>query len=160
MTQTINFYSPRGDYGEFSNFYPAIIKLKDRIWATSEHYFQAQKFAGTKYESKIRKSKGPGLAAREGRDRSKPLRRDWESVKDSIMYDAVLNKFSIHPRLKKILLDTGDAILVEHTERDSYWGDGGNGSGRNQLGKTLMKVREVLQEEVNESNNRTKRDSN
>jgi hypothetical protein len=43
-----------------------------------------------------------------------------------------------------LLLDTEDAELVEHTGNDSYWGDGGNGLGRNQLGKTLMKVRSML----------------
>lgn len=60
------------------------------------------------------------------------------------MYDAVYAKFSQHKELKKILLDTGDSTIVEHTKNDSYWGDGGDGSGRNQLGKTLMKVREDL----------------
>jgi hypothetical protein len=28
--------------------------LKDRVWPTSEHYFEAQKFAGTEHEEKIR----------------------------------------------------------------------------------------------------------
>jgi predicted NAD-dependent protein-ADP-ribosyltransferase YbiA (DUF1768 family) len=30
------------------------------------------------------------------------------------------------------------------TENDSYWGDGGDGSGRNMLGQVLMRVREEL----------------
>jgi ribA/ribD-fused uncharacterized protein len=60
------------------------------------------------------------------------------------MYDAVYAKFSQHKELKKLLLDTGDSTIVEHTKNDAYWGDGGDGSGRNQLGKTLMKVREDL----------------
>jgi len=34
--------------------------------------------------------------------------------------------------------------LIEHTKKDSYWGDGGNGSGKNKLGKILMKVRYEL----------------
>ena len=37
-----------------------------------------------------------------------------------------------------------DAEIIEHTSKDSYWGDGGDGSGRNMLGKTLMLVREEL----------------
>lgn len=44
--------------------------------------------------------------------------------------------------MKEILLSTGNAILVEHTEKDNYWGDGGDGSGKNRLGKILMKVRD------------------
>ena len=42
------------------------------------------------------------------------------------------------------LLATGDAYLVEHTDRDGFWGDGGNGSGRNVLGELLMQRREEL----------------
>jgi N-glycosidase YbiA len=41
-------------------------------------------------------------------------------------------------------LATGDAKIVEHTENDAYWGDGGDGSGQNKLGQILMEVREEL----------------
>jgi len=60
------------------------------------------------------------------------------------MYEACLAKFSQHQDLKQLLLDTGEAEIVEHTKNDNYWGDGGDGTGRNQLGKTLMRVREAL----------------
>lgn len=33
-------------------------------------------------------------------------------------------------------------MLIEHTTKDNYWGDGGDGSGQNKLGKALMKLRE------------------
>ncbi len=79
-----------------------------------------------------------------GRDRGRPLRPDWEAVKDDVMYRAVLAKFSQHAHLKAVLLGTNDATLVEHTKNDRYWGDGGNGSGKNMLGKTLMQVRAEL----------------
>ena len=62
------------------------------------------------------------------------------------MYDACLAKFSQHPDLKQLLLSTGDAIIIEHTKNDNYWGDGGDGTGRNQLGKTLMRVRDTLKQ--------------
>ena len=52
--KTITFYRVREPYGEFSNFSPHPIELKGRTWPTSEHYFQAQKFAGTEYEETIR----------------------------------------------------------------------------------------------------------
>lgn len=79
-----------------------------------------------------------------GRSRKLPLRRDWESVKDKVMLEALCAKFTQHEDLKAILLGTGDAILVEHTENDSYWGDGGDGSGKNRLGQLLMQLREEL----------------
>lgn len=64
-----------------------------------------------------------------GRRRDLPLRKDWEKVKDQIMFNCCLAKFTQHEDLKKILLDTGDATLVEHTTNDRYWGDGGDGTG-------------------------------
>ncbi len=41
-------------------------------------------------------------------------------------------------------LATGDSKIVEHTENDRYWGDGGDGSGQNRLGQILMRVRAEL----------------
>lgn len=142
--KTIRFYRVDDEYGCFSNFSPHPIRMKGEVWPTSEHYFQAQKFAGTEHEEEIRLLKSPMIAARMGRDRKRPLRPDWESVKDEIMFEAVRAKFAQYEELRKILLATGDAEIIEHTSKDNYWGDGGDGSGRNMLGKTLMLVREEL----------------
>ncbi len=87
--------------------------------------------------------------ANKGRDRSLPLRKDWESVKDNIMREVVYAKFTQHDHLKKTLLETGDAKLIEHTANDSYWADGGNGKGKNMLGIILMEVREKIRKEEN-----------
>ncbi|HEY1188618.1 MAG TPA: NADAR family protein [Gemmata sp.] len=141
---TIEFYSTTGEYGCFSNFSRHAVTLKGKRWPTSEHYFQAMKFEGTEHAEEVRTAERPMEAASMGRDRKRPLRRDWESVKDQIMLEAVRAKFTQHGDLKAILLGTGDAKLVEHTENDSYWGDGGDGSGKNRLGQILMKVREEL----------------
>jgi ribA/ribD-fused uncharacterized protein len=141
---TINFYSARDEYGCFSNFSRHPIFLDGKRWPTSEHYFQAQKFAGTGREEEIRLAKTPMEAANLGRSRRHPMRRDWEAVKEAVMYAALRAKFTQHDDLKAILLGTGDATLVEHTSNDSYWGDGGDGSGRNRLGQLLMRLREEL----------------
>ena len=145
--QVINFYSVNDEFGEFSNFAPYPIRLDKKLWPTSEHYFQAQKFQDAACREEIRKVKSPMEAARMGRSRKKSLRNDWESVKDQIMRKAVLSKFTQHDDLQEVLLSTGDAKLVEHTTNDSYWGDGGDGSGKNMLGRILMEVREKLREE-------------
>ncbi len=145
----ICFYSASEEYGCFSNFYKARIRLGGKSWPTTEHYFQAQKFAGSSYEEEIRVAKTPMEAARLGRSRRHPLRRDWESMKENVMREALVAKFSQHAELREILLSTGDALLIEHTENDSYWGDGGDGSGRNRLGFLLMEVREQLRGEAN-----------
>jgi ribA/ribD-fused uncharacterized protein len=145
MSETINFYSTGDDFGCFSNFAAYPIRLAGDTWPTTEHYFQAQKFPDDpEHQAAIRKTASPMIAARMGRDRKKKLRRDWESVKVSVMADALRAKFTQHPELREILLATGDAKLVEHTTNDDYWGDGGDGSGRNMLGTLLMRVREEL----------------
>ncbi len=140
----ILFYRVGERYGEFSNFAPFPIRLKNRTWPTTEHYFQAQKFAGTPSEEEIRRAKSPMIAARMGRSRRRPLRKDWEGVKDGIMLDALRAKFAQHAELKTLLLDTGEARIVEHTTNDSYWGDGGDGSGLNKLGQLLMRLRSEM----------------
>jgi N-glycosidase YbiA len=61
-------------------------------------------------------------------------------VKDKIMLQCLRLKFAQNIQCRNVLLSTQDAILVEHTHRDRYWGDGGDGSGENKLGKLLMKV--------------------
>lgn len=144
MDKVIKFYSVGATYGEFSNFAPYPIKLKGKVWATSEHYFQAQKFAGTPHENKIRKAASPMKAAELGRTRKVRIRDNWDHIKDNVMFDAVKAKFSQHRDLQTLLLETGEATLVEHTENDAYWGDGGDGKGKNKLGKILMRVRDEL----------------
>jgi ribA/ribD-fused uncharacterized protein len=132
------------EHGEFSNFAPYPISLDGKRWPTSEHYFQAQKFLDPELREHIRRSSKPGQAATLGRNRTAPLRRDWESVKVDVMRKAVGAKFEQHRELASLLLATGDSHIVEHTENDSFWGDGGDGSGRNMLGRILMEVRARL----------------
>lgn len=146
--EIINFYSvSENPYGVFSNFAPYPINIEKKVWPTSEHYFQAKKFEEKTYQEKIRKADGPMEAAQLGRSRKVKIKKKWDYQRDNVMYEAVYAKFTQHLDLQKLLLETGDAILVEHTENDRYWGDGGDGSGQNKLGKTLMKIRERLIEE-------------
>jgi ribA/ribD-fused uncharacterized protein len=143
----IRFYSLRNKWGIFSNYFRGKVQLNGKDWPTTEHYFQAQKFAGTSHEERIRLLKTADEAKKAGNNRSLPLREDWAEVKDALMYEAVYAKFSQRPVLRQRLLETGERELIEHTKNDSYWGDGGDGTGLNMLGKTLMKVRKVLAEE-------------
>ncbi len=148
MTAAINFYRVEDEFGCFSNFAPYPIMLEGKCWPTSEHFFQASKFEDPEHQEEIRQTKSPMIAARMGRDRKKKLRRDWESVKVSVMRKAVHAKFTQHDDIRTILLATTDAKIVEHTENDDYWGDGGDGSGKNMLGQVLMQVRAELKAEA------------
>ena len=82
-----------------------------------------------------------------GRDRSIPISQNWEQVKELVMKEALLAKFRQNLDIKRKLIETGDALLVEHRKADKYWGDGGDGSGKNRLGVTLMFVRKVIKEQ-------------
>ena len=140
----VRFYRVSGEYGCFSNFSPHPIVLKGKTWPTSEHYFQAQKFAGTPHVEEIRRAASPAAAKKLGRSRSRPLRPDWELVKDDVMRAAVLAKFEQHAEIRDVLLSTGDEEIVENAPRDYYWGCGAKGTGKNMLGQILMEVRATL----------------
>ena len=142
--EVIKFYAVHETYGVFSNFALYPIQLKGKRWPTSEHYFQAQKFVGTPQETTIRKAVSPMKAAELGRSRTYKIRQNWDNIKENVMYDALKAKFTQHQELREILLSTQEKILIEHTENDGYWGDGGDGTGKNRLGKLLMRLRKEL----------------
>jgi ribA/ribD-fused uncharacterized protein len=76
------------------------------------------------------------------------LRKNWEDIKDNIMFDCLKQKFEKNNDLKELLIETGDAELIEgNTWHDNYWGVcccercKNNKPGKNRLGKLLMKLR-------------------
>ncbi len=141
MKESIYFYSVADKFGEFSNFALYPIKLKGKTWPTSEHYFQAMKFDSQKDQEMVRKASMPMEAAHKGRDRKRKLRKNWESMKENVMREALLAKITQHNEIQTLLLSTQEARLVEHTQHDAYWGDGGDGKGKNRLGHLLMEIR-------------------
>ena len=138
---TIYFYTKNDEYGDFSNFSSHGIEMGGEWWRTVEHYFQAQKFSDQEHQNKIRDAFTAKQAAELGRSRKTPIRRDWEEVKDQIMFDAVLKKFQTHSELLDKLLSTGSESIVENAPGDYYWGAGKDGTGLNKLGFILEKVR-------------------
>lgn len=143
----IRFYSTRDEYGFLPNFSRHKFRIGERIYPSSEHYYQSKKFEGTDYEMPIIRASSPALAAKMGRDRKKPLRKDWILVRDQIMYEAIEAKFRQNPDIKEKLLATGDAVLIEASPIDYYWGEGSNKKGKNKLGKLLMRLREQFRQE-------------
>lgn len=144
-----NFYKSSDPEGFCSNFYRVPVVIDDQEWPTTEHYYQAQKTKNTKLQEIIRLAETPHEAAAIGR--ALKVRDDWEDIKYSVMYKAVLHKFSQHEKLKEKLLATGEDTLVEYTvgtiRPDPVWGNGFNGEGMNWLGKICMRVRAELRGE-------------
>ena len=140
----VYFYRVNEPYGEFSNFAKYPFEADGKEWPTSEHYFQAQKFAGTVHAEQVRLARTARDAASMGRDRNLPMRPDWEAVKLDVMRAAIRHKFDSHRALVDLLLSTGDEQIIERTTDDEYWRCGSSGEGLNMLGKLLMELRLAL----------------
>ena len=149
FVMTIYFYKVNEPYGCFSNFSPHPIQLDGLSWPTVEHYYQAQKFVGTKDEKLIfviRDAQTPMEAAAIGRAPNCTVSPDWEQRKLQVMWQGVLKKFLTHTDIQAILLNTGEELIVENSDRDYFWGCGRDQTGENKLGKMLMKVRQEIRQ--------------
>ncbi|WP_082355647.1 NADAR family protein [Pseudoalteromonas porphyrae] len=140
----IRFYKVSEKYGEFSNFSPYEVVVLGMVWKTSEHYFQARKFQDSSLVIKVMDAPTPMEAANIGRDRSYPIREDWDTIKLEVMKEVILAKFTQNENLKELLLSTGSEKIVEASPYDYFWGEGADGSGKNYLGRILMEAREDI----------------
>lgn len=142
----IHFYHQwKKPYGCFSNFSAHPVRIDGELWPTTEHYFQAMKFPHEPdRQQRILDTPDPGAAKRIAWEHGARPTQGWDTLRDEVMRIAVRAKFTQHADIRRILLDTGDQTLVEHTKNDRYWGDGGDGSGQNRLGQILMEIRAEL----------------
>lgn len=97
---------------------------------------------------KIAQSASPEEAAQLGRSvaRSMPhlVCPQWLERKLDVMLEALRVKFNNYEGPRQMLLDTqnyDDIEVVELSPHDYFWGHGADGSGENQLGKLLIKLR-------------------
>lgn len=149
MIGSIKFYHSDQPWGEFSNFSSHSIFIERKIWPTVEHYYQASKFIKLADKEFIRCAPTPTLAKQYAQEVITPsLQAKWPKIKKEIMLKGLRSKFEQHPDLAKRLISTGDRMLIEYTENDSYWGKGVDGTGHNHLGKLLMLLRMELRDEV------------
>ena len=134
----------RGEYSFLSNFYEGkVFTYKGLKFNNTEAPFHAEKcWSRAKEFEMIRPLQSKRLGRRV------LMRRDWEQIKDRVMYDVCYAKFTQDPVLKAKLLATGNRELVEgNTHGDRCWGmtcSNGVWIGENRLGKVLMKLREDL----------------
>ena len=97
-----------GKYYFLSNFYNADVWYNGYTFKNNEAAFQAMKCT-----ERIKEfvNLNPSEAKRLGR-RVK-LRTDWEDVKENIMYEICMAKFTQHQKLRMMLLNTKNATLIE-----------------------------------------------
>jgi len=142
---TIKFYKTSGPHGFLNNFKKARMFIYGRWWNNVEAPYQSQKTLDIGEQLQIWEADTPRKARDLGQKVT--LRSNWDKVKDQVMYECVLAKFLQNADLRRELMKTDPEVLVEDSPIDSYWGCGKDGTGKNMLGLTLMKVRQELKGE-------------
>jgi ribA/ribD-fused uncharacterized protein len=140
----IQFNSKSKEWCWLSNFFSAPMILQGKDYPTVEHWFQSQKFTNQELQETIRTAATAAKAKHLGRTRDPSFLSNWDSVKESILYEGLKAKFEQNPILQTLLLKTGSEELIELSPWDSYWGSGRTGKGKNRMGFLLMKLRSDL----------------
>ena len=108
----------RGTHRFLSNFFPAEVAYEGAIYPSVENAFQAAKCVSAS-ERTVFAVCSPAEAKRFGRHVR--LRPDWEQIKLDIMRQLVTDKFARSSELRRRLLATGDAQLIEgNTWNDTF----------------------------------------
>lgn len=138
-----------GDYRWMSNFHVCDIRYGEDWYASTEHAYMAAKCANAS-DRRLFRTQGMTCAAARKLGQSVELRKDWESVKFSVMLDVNYDKYLRHVELREKLLATGNRYIEEtNTWGDVYWGyDINKKQGDNRLGEILMRLRTLFQPPV------------
>jgi len=90
-----------------------------------------------------------------GRDGKLPVRENWLNIRHNVFLYILRHKFAMNQKGTATRRTTESIVkmtrkennkpqrrllLVEHRERDGFWGDAGNGTGYNVLGKTISHI--------------------
>jgi len=139
---SINGFS--GDFRWLSNFWQASVMYEGAWYESTEAAYQAAKTLDLELRKQFQSGSGITCGQAKRLGQKLDLRPDWEDIKQQVMYDVCMDKFSRHADLRELLLMTGDAYLEETNHwHDTYWGVC-NGVGENHLGKILTRIREEL----------------
>lgn len=144
------FYTTRQKWGEFSNFHTSTsIQVGILRFPTAEHLYQVCKFSDPDIQFLLNSQPTPKACKDLSRIRTKGVRPDWVHVRVPIMAWVVSLKVAQHESVRKLLLSTGEAPIVEKSNYDDFWGCRDKGDmlvGENTLGKILMGVRSRLRQ--------------
>lgn len=145
--EKIIFYRTTGQYGFLSNLYPCEVLIDGKMFISAEHAYQYAKPNKQAIKDYIQIAPLPRLAAIVGHGLFMyDVTYDWALIKVERMRQVLESKFS-NEVLRKKLLETGDAVLIEGSKTDAFWGTGKRGAGKNMLGILLMELREILRRE-------------
>lgn len=165
--EMIGFYHEYEDYGCFSNWYKADFEYAGIKYSSVEQYMMFQKvsmFHQYELADAIMETDDPSIINKLGQTRFRNFNpKLWDSLAYTIVKRGVKAKFAQNEELLEILLSTGESVLMECSANDIIWGIGvgidsddiynpSAWSGKNQLGRILMSVRDELREELKLNN--------
>ena len=155
--ESVIFRKVHDPFGSFSNMAPGFpLQIGNTKVKTSEALYQALKFPNNpKAQAEILQENSPLAAKMRSRFHESTGRPDWLAIRVGVMRWCLTVKLLQHESFGKLLLDTGDKSIVEHSERDQFWGanegDDGLFHGTNCLGRLLMQLRQRVQTEIIDS---------
>lgn len=152
------FHNPNEENGYLSNWYPVTFTVDSVNFSSMEQFMMYKKamLLGDKdTANKILETDDVSYIKKLGRLVSNYNESYWNGIRQIIVFEGLLAKFSQNESLKKQLKATGSSILAECAVKDRIWGVGlsmkdperfevGKWKGQNLLGYALMMVRERL----------------
>lgn len=156
--EIICFHNPNEDNGFMSNWYPSAFTVDGVIFSSMEQFMMYHKaiyFHDKSVAAQILATSDVAQIKALGRTVSNYDDNHWSGIRQIVVYEGLLAKFSQNVDLKEKLKDTGNALLAECAVKDRIWGIGlsmkdtdrlnkAKWKGQNLLGYTLMMVRERL----------------
>ena len=160
--QIIGFHNPSEDYGFLSNWYLSDFQIDGITFTSMEQYMMYKKaicFKDENIANQILAEKNVAKIKELGRLVSDYDEHIWNGVRQIIIYEGLLAKFSQNESLRSKLLDTKYSTLVECAVKDRIWGIGlsmtdpkrlmpTEWQGQNLLGYALMLVRDRLKSHI------------
>ncbi len=158
MKNIICFHNPNEKNGYMSNWYISSFIVDGITFSSVEQYmmyYKSMVFCDELTADKILYTDNVAEIKSLGRMVSNYDDNYWNGVRQIIVYNGLLEKFSQNKNLKKLLKSTEDAVLAECAVKDCIWGiglsmkdpdrfDRNKWRGQNLLGYALMMVREHL----------------
>ncbi|HEX3568141.1 MAG TPA: NADAR family protein [Candidatus Saccharimonadales bacterium] len=142
--EVAGFY-PR-EFSVFDNFASFQVEWRERLWSTSEHAYQAAHFFDTDPDlaEDIFSARSAHDAYKLAKSNADKAPENWPDIKEGIMLDICRHKLLQHAYIQRKLRQTGEALIVEDSPVDSFWGWGPDRQGSNTLGKIWMQLRDEL----------------
>lgn len=155
------FHNPDEDNGYLSNWYPSSFTVDGVAFSSMEQFMMYRKaicFGDEAVAAQILSTSDVAKIKSLGRQVSNYDESMWNGIRQIVVYEGLLAKFSQNEELKAKLKVTGNAVLAECAVKDRIWGIGlsmkdpdrlnkAKWNGQNLLGYALMMVRERLQQD-------------